>query len=218
VIRDPNGQPLAGAQVNLWLSQPYATNGWNVIRTVTTQADGSYRFALLPIGVYRVSATDPQGRYGSRFYPTGNAIQQADDIPLAGNLVTGVDLTLQTAGRILATVTVAAPYTSGYTVAELRQRVDTPIGTTWEYVQSYGTNSSSGVFTFTGLVPNSYRVCATAYGNQFSAFECYDNVYTLAQATDLLLTSGATISNVAIVLAIVARPDLDIEQPRIWSE
>lgn len=200
VIRDPSGQPLAGAQVSLWLSQPYGTNGWNVIRTVTTQVDGSYRFSLLPIGVYRVSAADPQGRYGSRFYPTGNAIQQADDIPLAGNLVTGVDLSLQTAGRILGTVTVAAPYTSGYIVAELRQRVDTPIGTTWEYVQSYGGTGTNGVFTFTGLAPNSYRVCASAYGIQFSAFECYDNVYTLDKATDLTLTSGATISNVAIVL------------------
>lgn len=175
-------------------------NSWGVVRTVTTQADGSYRFTLLPIGVYRVSATDPQGRYSTHFYPAVNAIQQANDIPLAGNIVNGIDLTLQQAGRILVSVTVAAPYTAGYTVAELRQRVDTPIGTTWEYVQSYGGTGNSGVFTFTGLAPNSYRVCATAYGFQFSAVECYDNVYTLDKATDLPLTSGATISNVAIVL------------------
>lgn len=200
VVKDANGQPIAGVQVNLWLPQPYTFSGWYIARTVTTQVDGSYRFALLPVGVYRIGVADPQARYGASFYPTGSAVQQGSDIPIAGNAVTGIDLTLHPGGRIIATVKVASPYTATTLYAELRQRVDTPSGPFWEYVPSVGDSGSSGIFTFTGLAANSYRLCGGSYGFQFSAYECYDNVYALDNATDLPLASGATISNVTIVL------------------
>lgn len=200
VVKDANGQPLAGVQVALWIQQSYQSTYWYAIRSVTTEADGSYRFTLLPVGIYHVGVSDAKGRYGTIFYPTANVVQQANDILIAGNSVTGIDLTVQAAGRIVATVTLAPPYTATSTYAELRQRVETPSGPLWDYVQSFSNNGSSGVFTFTGLAANSYRLCGGSYGFQVSAYECYDNVYAIEKATDLPVTSGATISNVAIVL------------------
>lgn len=200
VVRNTNGEPLAGLNVTLLIQYSYESTYWYIARTVPTEADGSYRFTMLLVGVYRVGVTDPQGRYGASFYPAANVVYSASDLPIAGNSVTGIDLTLQPAGQIIASVTVAPPYTATSSYLELRQRVETPGGVVWDYVQYAGFADSSGVFTFTGLAANSYRVCGSSYGSQFSAYECYDNVYALDKATDLPLTAGATISNVTLVL------------------
>lgn len=200
VIKDANGQPISGVEVSLWTSPYYQPGSWSTWETVTSEADGSYRFGLLPVGTYRVGAADRQGRYGSRFYPAAPVVQQGNDLLVAGNTITGIDLSLEAGGRILGMINVAAPYSVTNLYAELHQRVETPSGPIWQIIQWTNSIGSSGLFTFTGLAPNSYRICGNGYGLAFSAYECYDNVYAIEKAADLSITSGTTISNVAIVL------------------
>lgn len=75
----------------------------------------------------------------------------------------------------------------------------TSSGTRWDTPYTPDFVLGSTVFTFTGVAADTYRVCAYGYGPRLSASECYDNVYDVAQATDLTLSTGGTITNVVIV-------------------
>ncbi|MEZ4737424.1 MAG: carboxypeptidase-like regulatory domain-containing protein [Caldilineaceae bacterium] len=198
VITDQNGQPVSGVQVSLFTNYPYSS--WYEARRVTTETDGSYRFPALPVGVYRVGVNRPQTTYAPSFYPAATNVQQAGDIPLTGNQLMNINLTLQPSGRIVVTVTATQNLTVTYSYVEVRRRIETPVGTQWDYAAYSYIENTNGVYTITGLAAETYRVCATGYGPDLSAYECYDNVYAVEQATDLVLTAGATISNVAIVL------------------
>lgn len=199
-VRAENGQPIAGIQVTLWAIPPSAgPDTWWYIRITTTEADGSYRFSSLPPGVYRISAQDPTKRFGRRFYPAAGAVQEAQDIVVAGAFVTGINLTLQPAGRIIVTLKTTAEYSLTYAGVSLRQRVKTTGGALWDNPYTADFMLGGAVFTFTGVAANTYRVCAYGYGPQLSAAECYDNVYDVAEATDLTLSAGGMISNVVIV-------------------
>lgn len=198
-VKDTNGQPVGGAQITLFTKVPY--NSWYEQRRVTTEADGIYRFTALSPGVYRVGMDRPQANFAPRYYPDISVLQQASDIPVAGNQVTGIDLTLQPAGRIVVAITATQALSITNSYVDLRQRIETAAGVRWDYVP-YLTlqQASNGVYTITGLAANTYRVCAAGYSPTSSAYECYDNVYSVEKATDLALGVGATISNVAIVL------------------
>ena len=199
-VRDENGQPLAGIQVTLWVLPPYSSlDSWWYSRLTTTEADGSYRFGALPPGIYRVSANDPAKRYGQRFYPTARTVQGAQDLLVTGNFVTGINLTLQPAGRIIVNVMTTPAYTLTYTGIELRQQITTTGGVYWERLYAADFTVNNQVYTFTGVAANTYRVCAYGYGPKLSAYECYDNVYDVDAATDLPLHAGGTISNVTIL-------------------
>lgn len=198
VVSDINGQPVGGVQVSLFTN--YSYNSWYEMRRVTTEADGSYRFTALSVGVYRVGVERTPEPYAPRFYPAASYVQQANDIPVTGNQVTDINLTLQPAGRLVVTITATQDLTITYSYVDLRRRIETPSGVQWGYVSYNNLQITNNVYTITGLAADTYRVCASAYGPGFSAYECYDNVYSVEKATDLVLTAGATISNVAIVL------------------
>lgn len=199
-VRVENGQPIAGIQVTLLGIPTFAgyDTWWN-IRMTTTEADGSYRFSSLPPGVYRISAQDPSKQFGRRFYPAANTVQAGQDVVVAGTAVTGINLTLQAAGRIIVTLKTTAEYSLTYASVGLRQRISTTGGTRWDAPYTPDVVLGSTVFTFTGVAADAYRVCAYGYGPKLSASECYDNVYDVAEATDLTLSAGGTITNVVIV-------------------
>lgn len=195
-----NGQPIAGSQVTLWTVPPFAgPDTWWNIRMTTTEADGSYRFSSLPPGVYRISAQDPAKRFGRRFYPAAATVQEGQDIVVAGTFASGINLTLQPAGRVIVTLKTTAEYSLTYASVGLQQQISTTSGSRWETPYTPDFALGSTVFTFTGVAADTYRVCAYGYGAKISAAECYDNVYGVEEATDLTLSAGGTISNVVIV-------------------
>lgn len=199
-VRNESGQPIPGIQVTLWAIPPFAgLDTWWNIRMTTAEADGSYRFSSLPPGVYRISAQDPSKRFGRRFYPAAGTVQAGQDVVVAGTAVTGINLTLQPAGRIIVTLKTTAEYSLTYASVGLRQQISTTSGTRWDnpYIADFILGST--VFTFTGVAADTYRVCAYGYGPKLSAAECYDNVYGVEEATNLALSAGETISNVVIV-------------------
>lgn len=197
-VKDVNGQPIGGVQITLFSNVPYGS--WYQLRRVTTEATGAYRFSALPPGIYRVGAEQPPAAFAPRYYPAASLFQQASDIPIAGNQATAIDLTLQPSGQIIVAITTTQVLTQTTNYVELYQRVETPTGIYWNYAPYATIQSSNGIYTVTGLAANTYRVCATGYRVTSSVYECYDNVYSIEQATDLVLDVGATISNVVIVL------------------
>lgn len=203
-IRNGVGEPIAGLQVSLY--QPYYYNyNWNAIRRVKTDAAGNYRFAILAVGVYRIGVDDEEGVYGRSFYPNAKRIETATDLAVNGSQRTAIDLTLVAAGQITGTVhrTDGNPLAS--TNVELYQKFDRPLYPTqpwngWQLIENQAVTLGEQAFHFQGLAADRYRLCATSYSNTNTWRECYDNVYDLAAATELTITAGATISNVAIVL------------------
>lgn len=53
VVRDPSGAVVTGAEVRL------TNNGTGVTQRTTTDDAGTYRFLLLPSGVYRIESRRP---------------------------------------------------------------------------------------------------------------------------------------------------------------
>lgn len=200
VIKTADGTPQVDIQVTLYKSSIYYTNYWEPLRSITTQADGQYRFTLLPTGLYRVGVSDAQKVFAPLYYPATPTLQKAADIAVAGNQISGIDLTLQLGGQIsgMVTATSNVTITGGY--VELRQAMEQQGASYWQTIQMVLLPLNGGVYTFTALSADSYRVCANAYYMTLSTYECYDNVYDVNRATPLTLTAGATISNVNIVL------------------
>lgn len=200
LVTTMTGEPRAGIAVTLYQLDNYDATQWHGLRTVPTQADGSYRFNLLPTGLYRVGAGDPQRVYAPTYYPAAPVIYQGDDIAVTGNQRDNINLVLQLAGQITGVVTLSDGLTMTYGTVELRQQIVRNTGAAWETVQITNLVSTQGAYTFTGLSAVPYRVCATAANQTLAATECYDNVYEVNAATSLTPTAGATISNVNLLL------------------
>lgn len=199
-VKTTTGEPRAEIAVTLYQLDSYNATLWRTLRTVTTQADGRYRFNLLPTGLYRIGANDPQRVYAPTYYPAAPVIYQGDDIAVTGSQRDNIDLILPLAGQITGVVTLSDGLTMTYGIAELRQQIVRDTGATWEVVQTTPLVASQGVYSFTGLAAAPYRVCATVAYQTLAATECYNNVYDINAATSLTLTAGATISNVNLLL------------------
>lgn len=199
MVKDIDGTPLATIEVSLYRQSSYAAGSWIVIRSMRTQADGQYHFTVLPVGNYRIGATDPQQMHPPLFYPTAPTIQKATDINVVGNQIDGIDLNFYPGGQITGVVTATTGVSLTTSTVSLHQEVKQQGITYWELVQS-APITPGGVYTFTTLSANSYRVCANGFGVALAAYECYDNVNDIRRSTPLTITSGATISNVNFVL------------------
>ena len=200
VVKDRNGALLAAIEVSLYRQSSYASDDWYMIRTMTTQADGKYRFTVLPIGNYRVGASDPKRMYPPIFYPTAPTVQKAIDLNIAGNQMDGVDLIFYPGGQITGVVTATTSFSLTAGMVAIHQEVKRQGIAYWEVVQSVPLPVGGGVYSFTNLSANSYRICANGVGVTLATYECYDNVYDIQRATPLTITSGASISNVNITL------------------
>lgn len=199
-IKNSNGEPVANVQLFLYRKTPYSADYWNLLRSVTTQADGKYRFTLLPAGNYRIGEIDPSGKYAALFYPTAATIDKGADINVAGNQINDVDLSLYPGGRITGVVTATTSYSLTAGMVTLLQEVIRQGLPYWESVQSASLPLDGGAYTFTNLTANSYRICASGLGSLLATYECYDNVYDINQATPITLTASATMGNINLVL------------------
>ncbi len=200
VVKNPNGEPQAKIGVTLYKLTSYQANTWNAIRSTTTGTDGTYRFTLLLVGVYRIGINDPQRIYAPIYYPAAPTLQRGTDLPITGNQLTNIDLTLQPSSQITGIITATDALTMTYLYVDLLQQVEGQSSNYWQTIQSISIPTNSSVYSFTGLSATTYRICANGYNLTFSLSECYDNVYEVSRATDLTLTVGETLSDVNIIL------------------
>lgn len=201
VVKTADGAPQGKITVSLFQPSPNSAGYWRIVRTITTGADGHYRFTLLPPGIYRVGVSDDQRDFAPLYYPTASTIEKATDLIVAGNQQSGVDFVLQPGGQITGTISATERFTITSSTVQLWQAVERRGVVTWESIwPSISLPASGGAYQFTGLGANTYRVCAYGMSMNETNTECYDNVYDLAQATTLTLTVGATISDIHIVL------------------
>ena len=205
------GAALAGIEVQIYRLLQYGY--WHVERTLTTDASGGFRAAVLQAGTYRVGFRDPTGVHGTAYYADAQALGNATDIVVAGFDVTGIDAVLRLAGA----VTGIYSNTSPYIYAEVAALV--PGEGAWQKATSVSVTAADR-YTLTGLAPGIYRVCA--YTNWFVELRqpkvCYDDIITSPDyAQPVTVTGGVTTTGIdltadvegdgAVIAGVVRAPD-----------
>ncbi len=201
VVRNAAGEPLAGMEMKLYRSW---SSYWSEERQVTTQADGTYRFALLLPGIFQLAVSDGAGVYGRQLYTTGGNNPGASEIPVAGNQVRA-DLTLQPAGHMIGSIVGSGGLTFTNKLVELYRDFTYPsylnlTRPNWQPIESQTLSMMTDTFQFDGLGSERYRICATAVQDQVYWRECYDNVYNVNDAADITATAGTTTTGLSMVL------------------
>lgn len=171
--------------------------------TTTTDANGNYHLANLPIGYYRVSVRDPQGRYVYRFYQTAStASGESSQISVNGTATTpNVNIELTTAGTIRGRiVTPIHESPAGYRILAARKTPyiliapGTIVGTI---------SNADGTYELTGLAPDTpYIINATPPQNSYYSsqdiryYPSSENIYTALTAT---VQAGQVTPNINII-------------------
>ena len=183
--RDPGDEGFGDVTVNLeWWNG--TTSTWEVIATTQTYPDGSYIFSDLPDGDYRVVVDASTLPYASSvtWDQTVDPDLVLDDTSgtyslSGGELVTYVDFAYHEEGDYTLGGTVYADWNDN---ADLDAGEPGFSGITVDLYSSSGafitttTTNASGVYTFTGLITDTYTVVVDRSGipSQYDETEDYD--------------------------------------------
>jgi hypothetical protein len=185
VVTNESGAPLANIEVDLYLKTGYYSSA------TKTDANGAYQLTLLPPGVYLLQLRDPDAHYAAQWYTHSLLRSKATDVVVAGNHVTGANVSLTLGGHMTGTVTVqqAGPATNGSASFYTQQDGQ------WQIVTS-NYISSTGQYVSDALLPGVYRICAYFYaaGAGYYLTGCYGGP-DVEHATDITLTSTETKTN-----------------------
>lgn len=171
----------------------------STLTSTQVQADGTYDLLGLPTGTYRVEFDDyPGGGYLGEFYDDATTLDAASDIAVTAGAITGdVDSRLSSGGHIAGTVTDAA----GTSVAGVNVAAYINDRGSWHYVTETKTRAD-GTYTVAGLLDGTYRLQFGVEGVYTGYLtEYYDDVSTIAAATDIAVTDGITESGIDAQLA-----------------
>ena len=192
------GAALAGIEVQIYRLLQYGY--WHVERTLTTDASGGFRVAVLQAGTYRVGFRDPTGVYGSAYYVDAQALANATDIAVAGVDVTGIDAVLRPAGAVTG---IYSDTTTPYIYTEIAALV--PGDGAWQKAASVAV-TTTGPYTLTGLAPGIYRVCAYAQWYVEPLPEpsvCYDDIISSPDyAQPVTVTGGVTTTGIDLTAGV----------------
>ena len=176
-VQDGGGNIVSGAQITLT-----STTTFGGSQTGVSQADGTYTFARVLAGTFKVTASDPA---------TQLAGTNSGSVTVNGN--TAITVQLQPAGTIMGTV--YAP--DGSTpVSGIQVRLNGQVNRTT-------TSRSDGTYSFTVVPINTYKVFAyDAYGNLRASAS---NVVLSTQGQQV--TQNLTLIGVGTVSGQVTNPD-----------
>lgn len=185
------GYPLGGAEVIL------TDNAGDEIfpdSEAITEPDGTYRLANLPPGSYKVEFLG-EGALGFQFYNDASTLGAANSVTVgAGQAVTGIDAALSEGGTLEGHVRDAA---TGQPIADANVEVVDASGN----FLTYGRTDPNGYYEIPGLAPGSYYVQVfpiTSPPNYEYLF--YGGSATLAGATPVRITAGATTAGIDVAL------------------
>ena len=204
-LTDTMGLPLGGVTVSALQSPCAIEHGHpecELIESTRTAADGSYRLRDLPAGDYLLG-------FRAEGFPLGVGVvteyyQDAQDLMgatpvtvLASQATEGVDAVLERAGSIAGTVT--DPFGNGFSLlAASAYRFEDG---EWRVVAG-DTELNGTDYRIGGLAAGTYRVAFLGGGYLPSQqqSEVYDDVETLDQGTDVVVTAGAVTADIDAVL------------------
>ena len=205
VVRNGSSNPLANIDVRL-----YRNSGgvWRWFRSVTTDGNGAYVVSLTQTGTYRVGFYDRSGVYAPQFYNQVQDVESAADIAITKNSdVSNIDGTLTTAGAISGHVSAAG----GAGLAGIQVMAYRVQGNGYEWIGQINTDAT-GNYRVGGLGSDSYRLYFFDPSGAY-AYAYYGDAATLAGASDVAVTAGATTADVDIVLAQPASPAAEASSP-----
>ena len=201
VVRDGLGNAVPGASVRL--SQQgvgYFGGSYSAI----TAGDGSYSIIGVLAGSYLVEARATG--FASTFTSGASVPSLADVLPIAADSTTVLDISLQQLGSISGVV--RQPDGQPLAGASVSASITGAGGVTWfpsvfsQYSQST-TTATDGTFTIAGLAPAGARVVASpVVQNGPLAFEYFDNAYSEASATPVIVPAGASAGPIVMQLEV----------------
>lgn len=145
------GAGVAGVRVDV----RRADSPQAVVAEALTGAGGAYQVSGLPDGTYRVLFDGRSAGYFESWYPDRPAHQVAGDVNVAaGAAVSGIDIALETCGRISGVVASA----SGGALAGVRVELARLAGWGWWQTVMAAVSDDSGAYLLTGLAPGTYRL------------------------------------------------------------
>lgn len=190
VVDAADAVPVQGAWVRLYNAAD------QIVTTDQTQEDGSFSFASLESGDYRIGVDGANQGFLPYFHDNKESLAAADPITLVAPSATDLgDLALGQGGRIMGTVRNAA----GEPIAGATVSVRTHPG--GGFVRSSTTNDS-GQYSVVALQDGSYQVTAGATG-YLTAY--YDGVPTAGLATGVAVADHAATTGIDFALPLPAR-------------
>lgn len=196
-VLDTNGQPLSGAMVQSFA--PGDDGYWYPFYSTVVAADGSYDLGGLARNSYRIGFAYSPNDQPVLYYDGAALLSAATTLTItASTTITNINAQLPLPGAITGTVTDnAGEPLANITVNALRYGTDFMGSEGWFYAGNTLTNGD-GSYSVANLAPGRYRLEFADYFNaprQYS-LEFYNDVTRLDDATELVVTSGATISSI----------------------
>lgn len=189
--------PLAGIHVWIALWNEIEQDGY-ICAEVYTDENGDYLAAGLEPGTYHVSFSDDNGVYAHQTYLGAFDVHSGTDIVVpAGTQVPDINVSLDPAANITGTVTDGSTPLENILIGAYYWTGSYWLGAGDAYTDA------DGHYTISGLGAGTYRVQFMDWNNQYLA-ETFDNVASLDSGLDLVLATGATISNIDASLTTAA--------------
>jgi len=197
-----SGMALGGQSIHVYAPDPNNGGAWVMAATATTDGEGRYT-AAVPPGRYRVGVVTVPG-YLPEFYANADDLQAATDLVIGPNqLVDNIDLVVEVAGMIQGVVTNGATQPlRGITVAAWQLVTPTIGSPVWQTIRT-ATTDSEGAYMVDGLLPGRYhlRFSDSSFPRAYAS-EYYDDVATLAAATELALGRGTVLTGIHAQLGL----------------
>jgi 5-hydroxyisourate hydrolase-like protein (transthyretin family) len=199
-VTDSAGNPLQSISV---MAYRWDGSRWDSVNSDRTDSSGSYDIRL-NAGTYRIGFSDSSRTYAFEYYNGALDIDSATDIAVTtGATTSNINAQLALAGHITGTVT-----DSTGNPLESRSIWVIPYrwnGSRWNQIES-STQSGllyNGSYDIGGLAVGTYRLWFRDYSGTYAA-EYYDDVPDFESATDIVVSSGTTISNTDVQLDLAA--------------
>ena len=189
-MRDPSGEPVAGAGVAAYQDQ----DGWSHVGDATTDAAGRYTLYTAQPGLTKVRFRSTGG-LASEWWNDKDTLADADLVDVVAQTdAPGIDATLAAASSVTGTVTDRAGQpVAGLSVAAWQEDV---YG--WRYVSDASTDAT-GNYRIDGLRRGIARI--QFFGSDSLLAEWYDDKASLDAADDVRIPEASEVGGVNAVLA-----------------